>query len=172
MKVEIVPYDSKWPALFKKEKEKLTPIFGDNLVAIMHIGSTAVPGLNAKPVIDILPIVKDIAAVDGLNKAMAKLGYLARGECGIAGRRYFTKGEVTRTHNIHAFQADNYAPIFRHIAFRNYLRSRPQVAKTYAELKEKLATLFPGDIEGYMDGKDAFIKKYEAEAVHWMLKQL
>ncbi len=165
--VRVVPYQAGWPAMFREEAARLEAVFGPELIALHHIGSTSVPGLQAKPIIDMLPEVRDIEDVDGLNEALSRLGYQAWGEYGIAGRRYFSKGgEIHRTHQMHCFQHDN-PGIERHIAFRDYLIAHPDEAEAYGRLKDALAQQFPTDIVGYMDGKDAFIKEMERKALAW-----
>lgn len=166
MNVRVVPYTSAWIDRYHQEVALLRGVFGEELVEIHHIGSTSVPGLQAKPIIDMLPLVRQIERVDGFNDAMAALGYEAMGELGIAGRRYFRKGGDDRTHQAHVFQVDD-PNIERHLAFRDYLRAHPAVAAQYGELKATLAQQFPTDIYGYMDGKDAFVKAVEQEAVLW-----
>ena len=166
MHVRVVPYNSAWVERFRQEAEVLQPLFGDELVAIHHVGSTAVPGLQAKPVIDIMPIVRHIERVDSLTTPLEKLGYEGLGENGIPGRRYFRKGGDDRTHQIHVFQRGD-PNVERHLAFRDYLRAHPAVAAQYGALKAALAQQFPEDIYGYMDGKDAFIKAAEAQALVW-----
>ena len=166
MYVRVVPYDPQWPALFAEEATRIRAVFDGELLAIHHIGSTSVPGLQAKPVIDMLPIVAQIERVDSFNEAMQRLGYEAMGELGIPGRRYFRKGGDDRTHQAHVF-AQGDANIERHLAFRDYLRAHPSVAAEYGVLKAILAQRFPEDINGYMDGKDAFIKENERQALLW-----
>ena len=85
--IVVVPYDPQWQVLFEQEAEKIRSVLGDLLIEIHHIGSTSVPGLAAKPVIDMLPIVRDIALVDGLNPQFEAIGYEPMGENGITGRR-------------------------------------------------------------------------------------
>jgi GrpB-like predicted nucleotidyltransferase (UPF0157 family) len=165
--VEVIPYDPAWPHLFEAEAELLTRILGADLVRVHHIGSTSVPGLQAKPVIDMLAEVRNIENIDNLNEKMIVSGYTPRGEYGIPGRRYFFKGSEERhSHHLHAFQTGN-GEIARHLLFRDYLCAHPQEARRYASLKESLAARFPGDIEAYMDGKDAFIKEVDSKAVMW-----
>lgn len=166
MHVRVVPYNSEWIEQFRQETALLQPLFGDELVAMHHVGSTSVPGLQAKPIIDIMPVVRHIAYVDSLNEAMHRLGYESLGEFGIAGRRYFRKGGDDRTHQIHVFQQGD-PNIERHLAFRDYVRAHPAVAAQYGELKAVLAQRFPEDIDGYNDGKDAFVKAVEAQALVW-----
>jgi GrpB-like predicted nucleotidyltransferase (UPF0157 family) len=131
---------------------------------IHHIGSTAVPGLAAKPIIDILVEVSSLAEIDATTDGMAELGYEAMGEFGIAGRRYFHKGGNQRTHQIHAFKKGN-PHILRHIVFRDYLRTHPDAASEYGRLKKKVAATCDNDIEVYCDGKEAYVKKLEAIAM-------
>lgn len=92
-KVEVAAFKEEWTTLYEIEAEKLKRIFGENITAIYHIGSTSVSGLKAKPIIDIMPVVKDIELVDQLNEKMQELSYEPMGEFGIPGRRYFRKGK-------------------------------------------------------------------------------
>jgi GrpB-like predicted nucleotidyltransferase (UPF0157 family) len=166
--IRVVSYDPNWVMLYEKEAEELTRVFGDQLAEINHIGSTSVPGLAAKPVIDIMPLVHDIEGVDAFNEAMAELSYVAKGEGGITGRRFFIKpSEIERTHHVHIFQVDS-GDVLRHLAFRNYLIAHPEEAEIYAKMKVELARQFPEDIFGYMDGKDAWIKATEQKAIAWI----
>ncbi|ASK64106.1 hypothetical protein CFK37_19070 [Virgibacillus phasianinus] len=167
MKVEVKEHNEKRERMFKEESRRIKVIFGDELIDIHHIGSTSVNGLKAKPIIDIMPVVKHIGKVDSLTEQMAKIGYESLGENGIKGRRYFRKGGDNRTHQIHVFQVDNKGDIDRHLAVRDYLRTHSEDAKQYGDLKENLAKQFPSDIDSYADGKDAFVKKLEKKAVHW-----
>ncbi|MFG6120800.1 GrpB family protein [Thalassobacillus sp. B23F22_16] len=165
-KVEVVAYDAHWMDRFREEAEQIEAVLGDNLVAIHHIGSTSVPGLVAKPIIDIMPVVKDIAAVDPYKEAMETLGYEAKGEFGIPGRRFFKKGGDARTHHVHVFEEGSPDSI-RHLAFRDYLREHPDAAKAYGKLKQNLARQFPHDMEAYIEGKHHFVTELEQKAVTW-----
>lgn len=165
--VKVVPHDPAWAEAFRKEAATLRSVFGDEAVAIRHIGSTSVPGLAAKPTVDVLVEVRRIWAVDALNDAMVASGHQARGEYGIPGRRYFTRNSgAARTHNVHVFETDS-PEARRHLAFRDYLRQHPETARAYGDLKKELARRHPTDIESYMDGKDAFVKSVEKEAISW-----
>jgi GrpB-like predicted nucleotidyltransferase (UPF0157 family) len=166
VRVIVVPYSEEWPRLFREEADRIREALGDEVVEVHHIGSTSVPGLQAKPVIDLMPVVRDIARVDAYNGAMAALGYEGLGENGIPGRRFFRKGGDERTHNVHVFQVGDLG-VERHLAFRAYLVAHPEVAVRYGALKADLARRFPEDIEGYMDGKDAFVKEVERQALAW-----
>ena len=165
-KVEVCTYNENWAQMFLEEAEKLNHIFKKELVAIHHIGSTSVPGLKAKPIIDIMPVVKDINNVDKYNLEMQDIGYEPRGENGLAGRRYFQKGGDNRTHHVHIYQIGSY-DIKRHLAFRDYLKAHPDEMKNYGDIKEKLAKQFPFDIESYINGKDELAKAIESEALVW-----
>jgi len=167
MKVEVVEYKREWPALYEEEAQKIKNILGDELIEIHHIGSTSVENLKAKPIIDIMPVVKDIEKVDKYNDEFIKLGYEPKGEYGIAGRRFFRKGSTIRTHHVHVFDKSNAHEIQRHLAVRDYLRTHPQDAYEYGELKSKLAAMYPSDIEAYCEGKDAFVKELERKALEW-----
>jgi GrpB-like predicted nucleotidyltransferase (UPF0157 family) len=166
MHVRVVHYCSEWALLFEQEAALIRGVSGDELVAIHHIGSTSVPGLQAKPIIDMLPVARQIEQVELFNEGMQALGYEALGEFGIPGRRYFRKGGDDRTHQAHVFQVGD-PGVERHLAFRDYLRAHPEVAAEYGVLKAGLAQQFPEDINRYVDGKDAFVKAAEQEALRW-----
>lgn len=158
-KIVVVPYNPDWPEQYRAEAVKIAAVFGPELVTIHHIGSTSVPGLSAKPIIDMMPVVCDITAVDLFNPAMIRLGYQPKGENGIPGRRYFVKGsDASRTHHVHIFALDN-PEVKRHLDFRDYLIAHPAEAQRYAALKAELAWQFPHDIHSYMAGKNGFIKE-------------
>ncbi|KAF1295653.1 hypothetical protein BAU15_03685 [Enterococcus sp. JM4C] len=163
--ITVEEYSPEWPELYRKEAEKVKEIVRGNEVAIYHIGSTSVVGLKAKPVIDILLVVREIQLLDQQTALFERLGYEAMGELGLPQRRFFRKGGDHRTHHIHAYQFDNSQEILRHLCFRDYLVAHPTVAQEYGQLKQALALKFPNDIEQYGDGKDAFVKRIEAEAL-------
>ncbi|MCA9874428.1 MAG: GrpB family protein [Anaerolineales bacterium] len=165
--IEICPYDPAWAKEFAAEAERLTAVFGPQLAALHHIGSTAVPGLPAKPILDIMPVVHDITAVDALNPQMAGLGYIAKGENGVAGRRYFRKGsDAHHTHHVHVYQAGN-PEIARHLDFRDYLRAHPEEAAAYGRLKTALAAQFRTDPPAYTSAKTAFVEAVLQKAAVW-----
>jgi GrpB-like predicted nucleotidyltransferase (UPF0157 family) len=163
IRVEVVPHDPEWLRAFTRESPRILAALGENAIAVHHIGSTAIPKIYAKPVIDMLVEVQDIGQVDGHTTVMEVLGYEAMGEFGIAGRRYFRKDneQGIRTHHVHIFEV-NSPDVERHLAFRDYVIAHPEIARQYSDLKRELAkNLHWSDIEGYMDGKDEFIKKVE-----------
>jgi len=165
--IEVVPYDPNWATQFRREAAHIFAVLGPEVIAIHHIGSTAIPTIKAKPIIDILVEVRYIELIDAFNQKMRELGYQPKGEFGIPGRRFFLKhDEITRTHHVHVFQVG--APeVQQHLNFRDYLIVHPEVARAYSRLKEQLVQLFPEDIERYMDGKDEFIKGILHRAKVW-----
>jgi GrpB-like predicted nucleotidyltransferase (UPF0157 family) len=171
-KVEVVPHNPLWRDAFEEEAKHVAAALGDTVAAIHHIGSTAIPKIYAKPVVDLLVEVRDITEVDGRSSAMASFGYDVMGEYGIPGRRYFRKDnqEGIRTHHIHAFEAGS-AEVTRHLAFRDYMIAHPEDAQRYSELKRKLAKEHPQSIDRYMDGKEGFIKEIDRRAAQWRVSQ-
>ena len=98
-RIEVVPYNARWPILFEEEADSIASIFGHEVVAIQHIGSTAIPNLRARSIIDILVEIHNIEKIDDFNEKLRQLGYLPKGEFGIAGRRFIIRGdEINRTH--------------------------------------------------------------------------
>jgi GrpB-like predicted nucleotidyltransferase (UPF0157 family) len=154
--------------MFADESVAVAEALGSNALAIHHIGSTAIPAIHAKPVIDMLVEVMDHAQTDACNAGMGSLGYEPRGEFGIPGRRFFRKNDPVglRTHHIHAFVRGS-AEITRHLAFRDFMRAHSEYSEQYSLLKQRLAAAHPRDLEAYMDGKDAFIKEMDQKAALW-----
>lgn len=165
-RVEVVSYNSNWKEMYKEESEKIKNILSDIIIDIHHIGSTAIPEIKAKPVIDILVEVKDIETVDRYNNKMEEFGYEVMGEYGIPKRRFFRKGGNKRTHHIHIFQTGN-EEIERHINFKEYLIALQDKAREYSKLKEKLANKYSYDVENYTNGKNDFIKEIDRKAKLW-----
>ncbi len=136
-KICVVSHDALWPERFAAESAALAAAFGGRATEIQHVGSTSVPGLPAKPIIDILVVTDDIGQVDSLNPALIVLGYEPQGEYGIPGRRFFTKGgDVKRSHHVHVFQQDH-PEVSAMLDFRDYLRAHPRQAAEYGRLKEE-----------------------------------
>ena len=163
--VTVIEYDPAWPLEFEREASRIRGALGENCLEVYHIGSTAVPGLAAKPIIDIMPVVYSLEAVDALSAGFEALGYEYLGEFGIPGRRYMRRGGDERTHQVHVFSVLDTANITRHLAFRDYLCAHPDVCAEYAALKRALAGKYPFDIGAYCDGKEEFVKKHEAAAL-------
>jgi len=171
-RVEVVPHNPNWCSAFENESKQIVAALGDNVAAVHHIGSTAIPTIHAKPIIDMLVEVREIAKVDERDSAMQALGYEVMGEFGIPGRRFFRKDNEAgiRTHHIHVFEV-NSAQVERHLAFHDYIKIHAEDAQKYSELKQELAKKYPNNIEGYMDGKDGFIKEIDKKAVEWRTSQ-
>ncbi len=161
----MVPHDPQWRQEFQQEAEQITVTLGSAVVTVHHMGSTAIPTVYAKPVIDLLLVVQSVAALDEKQPAMEALGYEALGEFGIPGRRYFRRNNALgdRTHQVHAFETGS-PQITRHLAFRDYIIAHPETAQEYSDLKRELAAQYPNDIEAYMDGKDEFIQEIDRRA--------
>lgn len=165
--VKVVPYDTKWPELFQYEADLLRTLLTEEVIDIFHIGSTSIPNMHAKPIIDVLVEVKKIQQIDAYNEQLTKNGYIPKGEYGIPGRRFFIKGTVLhRTHHIHMFQTGD-QEIERHLTFRDYLKIHPVEADQYAMLKQKLAQQYPTNIEKYIKGKHDLIQEMDQRAKAW-----
>ncbi|AFZ34834.1 protein of unknown function UPF0157 [Stanieria cyanosphaera PCC 7437] len=169
IKVEVLPHNPKWRDEFAKEANQINLALGENVVTIHHIGSTALPNIYAKPIIDLLVEVENLTQVDLCNCAMQELGYEVMGEFGIPRRRYFRKDNEVgiRTHHVHVFESAS-SEVERHLAFRDYMIAHQDYAQQYSQLKRELVKkLHWSDIESYMDGKDKFIKEMEKKALEW-----
>jgi GrpB-like predicted nucleotidyltransferase (UPF0157 family) len=161
--IVIVPYDPAWPAMFEEEKSRILEVCGEWLVAVEHMGSTSVPGLAAKPIIDIMPGLRRLE--DGIHciKPMQSLGYHYMGEFGVPGRMYFTRG-TPRTYNVHMFLFGD--PEWqRNLRFRDYLRAHPQAAAEYEALKKILADRHRDEREAYTHAKTQFIQGIQLRAL-------
>lgn len=164
--VRLVAHQEEWKTLFEREEKLLRSALGDYAAAIEHIGSTAIPGIVAKPIIDILVGVGagDLSAVEKYLPRLAEIGYEYRGEAGIAGRRYFRKGTAAlSTH--HLSIAERGSEVWRrHILFRDYLRANRNAARAYDELKKNLAIEFKERREAYTNGKTGFVEEILSQA--------
>lgn len=167
--VTLVPYDPSWPARFTEEAERLRTVLPGEVVAVHHVGSTAVPGLRAKPTIDVLLEVRSLDGLDARRPDAERAGYRWLGENGIPGRRYLVApgapGAEDRAH-VHAFE-QGHAEVARHVGFRDYLIAHPERAGAYARLKAGLARAHVRDRAAYVDGKAAFIRETDALARAW-----
>jgi GrpB-like predicted nucleotidyltransferase (UPF0157 family) len=162
--IRLVPYDPSWPVRFEAERELLEKAIGPWIVGgIHHIGSTAVAGLEAKPVIDIMAGVRDLEESRACFGPLAHLGYVHFPYLPEE-RHWFCKPDpAARTHHLHLVPAGSRR--FRdHLAFRDRLRADPELAREYAELKRELAARFEHDREAYTSGKDDFVRRALAEA--------
>ena len=159
-KIEVVPYNPAWPQLFEEEAAKIKQALGENCIAVHHIGSTAVPGLSTKPILDMSPVVLDIMRVDQATPSMRSLGYEAKGEFGMLFRRFFTKEHMAQ--NVHIFEQGN-PEIERHLKFRDWMRVHEDDRKAYAALKQDLALKYPNDRDAYCLGKEDFVSEIDSK---------
>lgn len=168
MSVIVLPHDPAWIDAYSAEASLLESAFPDNVCAVHHIGSTAIPSVVAKPVIDILIVVRVLELVETGALAMRQFGYQVMGEFGIPGRRYFRKDNSagTRTHHVHVYAVGN-AEIQRHLNFRDYLIAHPQRAAEYSRLKLQLVEQNQRIGQNYQDGKTEFIRHTDALAAAW-----
>lgn len=172
-KAIVVAYDPSWALKFEREAEVVRSALGPAASAVHHIGSTSIPGIYAKPIIDMLVEVASLEAVDAETPTLTAEGYEAMGEFGLAGRRYFRKDNAAgvREYHVHAYAVGS-PELERHLAFRDYLRSHSDVAQQYSQLKRRLATQYPSDSEAYIKGKGPFIEATEAAALAWLRSAL
>ncbi len=164
--VVLVPYDPAWPRRFAEERDTVARALGEHAVAIEHVGSTAVPGLLAKPTIDIMVGIRRLAEAPACIAALEPLGYEYRPDVGaeIPDRRYFDKGlPGSRTHHLHLVEFGG-AFWMRHLLFRNFLRAHPDRAAAYSALKTELAAKLTQDRAAYTDAKGPFIDAAVADA--------
>lgn len=168
--IEVVEYDPRWAEAFRAESAAIQSVLDGLDIRLHHIGSTSVPGLMAKPVIDILIEATDVADLDRYNDAMRSIGYLSKGEFGIPGRRFYLKGLYDRTHHIHAFNHGT-PDVIRHLAFRDYLIAHQSVADEYGVLKATIADTCCNDNDAYCEGKAAFVQDHEKKALVWQACQ-
>lgn len=164
--ITLVEYKDTWSTEFAKEADNIKNVLSENLMAAYHIGSTAILGLQAKPVIDILLEVRSLSEVDNQNSELENLGYGAKGEYGIEGRRFFQKGGDERTHHVHIYETGN-PEIERHKLFVEFMISHPNRAAAYEKLKIELVSKYREEPDKYSEGKSVFIKTIDAEAVEW-----
>jgi GrpB-like predicted nucleotidyltransferase (UPF0157 family) len=155
--IEVVAYDPRWPLRYQRERDRIAAALGENAVAIEHVGGTAVPGLPAKPVIDIMVGVPDIERAGQAVAGLINLGYqyVPELESELPERRYFRRG-APDTYHVHmvAVSSDFWE---EHLLFRDYLRTHPQAAEEYGKLKRGLASRFRFDRDAYRAGKVPFI---------------
>ena len=173
-KAVVVPYDPNWPVLFVEERWRILGAVGHIVAGVHHVGSTSIPGMAAKPILDIAVLLHEFEDGERCIEPLERIGYVHKGlDDDIPGDRHFVKGhppresssdgEVIRTHVLHMYTLDS--PIRRnHFAFRDYLIAHPEVADEYARLKLILADKHPKDRESYRVGKDSFIEGVLAKA--------
>jgi GrpB-like predicted nucleotidyltransferase (UPF0157 family) len=162
VKIEIVNYDPRWPDLYAEERERVEAVLGDLAESIEHIGSTSVPGLSAKSIIDILVTVAHFGPVDPYIERLGSLGYTYFPVLGNAARYAFGRG-IPHTHHIHVVEHGGEGHVLP-LAFRDYLRTHPEAVHQYETLKRQLADRFRDDRQAYNQAKTDFIRSIEMKA--------
>ena len=162
-KYNIVSYDPKWKKQFEGEMQILSLIFRDSAIAIEHVGSTAVPGLSGKPIIDVLILVEDITIAETLNRKMEEMGYKSLGEYVRPGTRLFVRERNnTRLCNVHIFPKDH--PHAKEmLLLRDYFRGHVDLMEEYSKLKFELLARFPDDYRSYRKHKDEWMEKLKVK---------
>ena len=156
----VVDYDPQWPILFEKEKEAIIAALGSRWLMVEHIGSTAAPGLAAKPVIDIAVGIQSLADAPVLIPCLEQLGYIYDPilEQLVPERRFFWKGTRTvHTYHLHLAEPDH-PVLLKPLQFRDYLRKHPEAVEEYGVLKRELAKRFVQDMDAYVAGKTGFVE--------------
>jgi len=158
--MRLVPYRPARVELFQQEAERLPAALGDQVVRIEHAGSTSVPGLDAKPILDIVVAVRDMADVAVFEEALRPLRYIHKAENDRPGRLYFVKRrpDDRSTHHLNITEVGTEC-WFTHVAFRDYLLAHPEAMAEYLALKRRLAEQHPNDRRAYGEGKDLFIER-------------
>jgi GrpB-like predicted nucleotidyltransferase (UPF0157 family) len=155
--VIIVDYDPHWPDLFQELRAPVVAALGDLVVIVEHVGSTAVPGLAAKPIIDMDVVVPSVTDIPEAIVRLAILGYVHRGDLGIHGREAFISPAGKPRHHLYvcALGSDE---LHRHRSFRDYLLTHPDDARAYAALKKAAALRFGEDRAAYNEAKTRFVE--------------
>jgi GrpB-like predicted nucleotidyltransferase (UPF0157 family) len=161
--IVVADYDPTWPEAFERVRSTVWPVVRDVAWSVEHVGSTAVPGLAAKPVIDVTVVVRAASDVSDAIERLATLGYVHRGNLGIEGREAFHSPDGLPRHHLYLCPRDS-PGLVNHLAIRDYLRAHPEAARMYGELKKRLARQFPHDSDGYVDGKTDFLLRILREA--------
>lgn len=154
--IEVHDYDPQWTAFFEQMYARLWPVVADIAVSIEHVGSTSVPGLAAKPIIDIDIVVPSTKEVPAAIERLAKLGYAHIGDLGVTGREAFRNPPDPIAHHLYVCPK-NTLGLRNHMAVRGFLRLQPGKAHEYGELKKSLAREFPDDLDSYIEGKSEFL---------------
>ena len=163
-RVVVLPYDEQWKQDFLAIKAELAAALGPLALRIEHVGSTSVPGLSAKPIIDIDVVIKDYSVLEDVVPALGKIGYQHEGDLGIAGREAFKYEGKEHLRKHHLYVCPEASPeLKRHIAFRDHLRTHPDAVREYSAIKEAGAKKYPDDIDGYIAHKSPFIARIYAE---------
>jgi GrpB-like predicted nucleotidyltransferase (UPF0157 family) len=164
--IRVVAYDARWPALFLAEGQAIRAALGDVALRIDHIGSTAVPGLVAKPIVDIQISVAAFEPLDAFRVPLEQRGYVFRADNTERTKRYFREPPGTRRTHIHVRRAGSFSEQLA-LLFRDFMRTHPAWARRYAELKTALAERYAKDRHRYNEEKRPFTWEVLAEADEW-----
>jgi GrpB-like predicted nucleotidyltransferase (UPF0157 family) len=154
--VEVTTYDPNWPRAFEQLRAVVWPAVQHAAMALEHVGSTSVPGLRAKPVIDACIVVASRRDIPYVIKALHSLGYAHRGELGVPDRHAFRSPTSSPKHHLYASPRGSIS-LKNQLGLRDYLRAHPDAAQAYGDLKSDLAAKFSDDIDAYIAGKAEFI---------------
>lgn len=167
--VRLLPHDPHWAEQASQEEARILEAVWPAIIEMHHVGSTAIPGIAAKPIIDLVGVGPNLDAIEEVRPKLEALGYAWHGEFGLEGRRFCTLSDPhtgLRRFHLHCYAVGDHS-IHRHLAFRDYLRARPAVAEAYQAMKRDCAAKHPDDSHAYTDCKDRWIKRVEAEALKW-----
>lgn len=155
-RVQVVEYDPEWPRVFERIRSYVWPAVRDVALELEHVGSTAVVGLKAKPIIDACIVVGSTKDIPACIERLARIGYVHKGDLGVPGREAFGRPDHLPRHHLYLSARDSLS-LKNHLGLRDYLRSHPEAAREYGELKALLASRHPTDIDSYLVGKSEFI---------------
>lgn len=164
--VVIEPYNEQWPVLYEELRQRLVTEIADSIVRIDHIGSTAVAGLAAKPIIDIQISVLDLKHTEQLEHGLSTLGFVYRRNNPDLSKKYFREAAGMRRTHIHVREAGSWSEQF-HLLFRDYLRAHKEACSEYEEVKKELAKQYTYERERYVEGKSAVIWRIMQKANSW-----
>lgn len=162
--VSVVDYDPAWPQRFELLRERIASAIGDLAAAIEHVGSTAVPNLAAKPIIDIDVLLKSDSSLPAAIERLASLGYVHRGNLGVPEREALLAPPEDMPHHLYLCPPRS-AEFRRHVAFRNFLRAHPEEARIYGHLKIELAERFREDRSAYVTAKSEIVNELTTRAI-------
>jgi GrpB-like predicted nucleotidyltransferase (UPF0157 family) len=166
-KVYLLPHDPAWAARAAEESRRISEAIGPSILAIHHIGSTSIPGIVAKPTIDLMPVVTSASDLDPCEEPMKRLGYIWRGEFGIEGRRYCPfEQDGRRIFHVHIYSEEN-PQVARQLAFRDYLRAHRDEALAYEAAKRAAAAAYPDNSLAYNEHKGVWMKGAIERAEAW-----
>ena len=171
--VRLQDHDPAWLDQARELGDKLAELLGDNLIQAHHVGSTSIPGIVAKPILDLLPEVRSLNVLGEQRNELERVGFTWHGEFGLSGRRYCKLDDAVtgqRIAQLHCYQTGS-AEIIRHLAFRDYLRSHPDLATEYERVKMECRDRHHEDSHQYGDCKSSWIVEIEKQALLWFEKR-